>query len=111
MKTFKKVVRVIAYVLLLCFMVTELSGVAEVIAAERKINNSVQQESTVENKGNKKDKEKFEDDDVIFKHLDKENFKNGKHISRLEHEEKLNTYVFGNEDGSKTVYYMYENVK
>ena len=111
MKTFKKVVRVIAYVLLLCFMVTELSGVAEVIAAERKINNSVQQESTVENKGNKKNKEKFEDDDVIFKHLDKENFKNGKHISRLEHEEKLNTYVFGNEDGSKTVYYMYENVK
>ena len=60
MKTFKKVVRVIAYVLLLCFMVTELSGVAEVIAAERKINNSVQQESTVENKGNKKNKEKFE---------------------------------------------------
>ena len=101
----------IAYALLLCFMVTECSGVAEVIASERKINNSVHQESVVENKSNKKDQQEFEEDDVIFKHLDKENFKNGKHISRLENEEKLNTYVFKNEDGSKTVYYMYENVK
>ena len=59
------------------------------IASERKINNSVHQESVVENKNNKKDQQEFEEDDVIFKHLDKENFKNGKHISRLENEEKM----------------------
>lgn len=107
----KKIARVIAYALLLCLMVTEISGVAEIIAAERESQNSIYQESIDENKNVEKQKNVFEEDDVIFKHLDKENFKNGKHISRLENEEKLNTYVFKNEDGSQTVYYMYENVK
>ena len=111
MKTMKKIARVIAYALLLCLMVTEISGVAEIIAAERESQNSIYQESIDENKNVEKQKNVFEEDDVIFKHLDKENFKNGKHISRLENEEKLNTYVFKNEDGSQTVYYMYENVK
>ncbi|MGN1155388.1 MAG: RICIN domain-containing protein [Agathobacter sp.] len=111
MKTMKKIARVIAYALLLCLMVTEISGVAEIIAAEREGQNSIYQESIDENKNVEKQKDVFEEDDVIFKHLDKENFKNVKHISRLENEEKLNTYVFKNEDGSQTVYYMYENVK
>ena len=111
MKTIKKMARVIAYTLLLCLMVTQLASVAEVIAAERKTNNSNHHEIAVEDRDNKKGKEEFEINDIIFKHLDKENFKNGKHISRYEDEEKLNTYVFGNADGSKTVYYMYENVK
>ena len=74
------------------------------------MNHSVSQENIVEKENNEKE-EKLQVDDAIFKHLDKEHFINGKHISRLENEEKLNTYVFGNKDGSKTIYYMYENVK
>ena len=50
MKTMKKIARVIAYALLLCLMVTEISGVAEIIAAERESQNSIYQESIDENK-------------------------------------------------------------
>lgn len=51
------------------------------------------------------------EDSAMFQHIDKEVFDNADHTSRYMGEEKLNTYVFGNSDGTKTIYYMDENVK
>lgn len=47
----------------------------------------------------------------IFQHIDREEFETAGHTVRLEDLEELNTYVFQNSDGSRTVYYMEENVK
>ena len=47
----------------------------------------------------------------FFQHVDKKEFDKAKHKFRIESEEELNTYVFGNADGTQTVYYMNENVK
>ena len=98
--------RVVAMFLAMCIVLSGITIPENTLAAQ----------NDKEKQNNNKNAEQVQDswmqeDSVIFKHLDKENFKNGKHISRLENEEKLNTYVFKNEDGSKTIYYMYENVK
>ncbi len=93
--------RIVAILLVLCTILTGLV-IPETTQASssgnRKVNNRTEQQNIT-------------DDDKIFQHLDKEYFRNGKHIARYKDEEKLNTYVFGNEDGTRTVYYMYENVK
>lgn len=43
--------------------------------------------------------------------VDAEQFAQSDHIERLYHEERLDTYVYRNRDGSKSVYYMGQNVK
>lgn len=47
----------------------------------------------------------------MFRHIDRESFQRAGHVLRLPEEERLDTYVFQNRDGTKTVYYMGENVK
>jgi hypothetical protein len=47
----------------------------------------------------------------ILSYVDEEVFESGNHVLRLPEEETLSTYVFLNSDGTKTVYYMDENVK
>ena len=126
MKT-KKVTKKISFLLLLCFMVLELSSVAEVLAAERKdkhsgnhgvTDNNYEYEDdynyndVLENKNDRYEKEDMpSEDSPIFHHIDKDTVERRNHTSRFKEEEDLNTYVFGNEDGTKTIYYMYENVK
>lgn len=51
------------------------------------------------------------EDSGIFRYIDKDNFLQLEHVARLTEEETLNTYVFQNQDGTKSVYYMGENVK
>ena len=51
------------------------------------------------------------EDSGIFQYIDKEAFLSEKHIARLTEEETLNTYVFQNQDGTKSIYYLEENVK
>ena len=51
------------------------------------------------------------EESIIFEHIDKEVFDSSKHISRLYDEEKSNTYVFLNQDGTKSVYFLDEDVK
>ncbi len=65
-----------------------------------------------------KNKESHEDcfyteceEDGVFRHLDRESFGRADHVARLPEEEALNTYVFQNRDGTRSVYYMGENVK
>lgn len=47
----------------------------------------------------------------ILRHVDKDVFNAGDHVQRVPGEEELDTYVFRNGDGTKTVYYMDEPVK
>lgn len=51
------------------------------------------------------------DNSNISQFVDMEQFKQADHVARLRDEEKLNTYVFRNRDGSKSVYYMDQDVK
>lgn len=48
---------------------------------------------------------------TIFNYVDKASFMEAGHVERLPEEEDLNSYVFRNEDGSKTVYFLDEDVK
>ena len=50
-------------------------------------------------------------DCMISKYVNATAFNDAKHIKRLVNEEELDTYVFLNSDGTKSVYYMDENVK
>lgn len=50
-------------------------------------------------------------DTSILKYVDAEVFQSGNHIARLNAEETLSSYAFLNSDGSKTVYYLAEEVK
>lgn len=50
-------------------------------------------------------------DTKIFDYIDEETFSSNKHVKRLEEEETLSSYVFLNNDGTKTVYYTYQEVK
>ena len=50
-------------------------------------------------------------DSMILKYVDSARFDAAKHIQRLPELEDLNTYVFANADGTRTVYLMHENVK
>ncbi len=48
---------------------------------------------------------------MISEYVHAKDFNEASHVSRLVDEETLDTYVFLNSDGSKSVYYMDENVK
>ena len=50
-------------------------------------------------------------DSAVLKYVDEKAFASGKHVKRLADEEALDTYVFLNKDNTKSVYYMFENVK
>lgn len=47
----------------------------------------------------------------ILSHINEDVFWENKHVAKLLYEEDLNNYIFLNSDGSKTVYYMDEEVK
>lgn len=48
---------------------------------------------------------------MISKYVSADQFNKASHVKRLSAEEELDTYVFLNSDGTKSVYYMDENVK
>ena len=48
---------------------------------------------------------------MIAEYVNADDFNKSSHVSRLADEEKLDTYVFLNADGTKSVYYMDEKVK
>jgi len=50
-------------------------------------------------------------DSKILDYVNVESFKTSAHIARIEELEELNTYVFQNADGTRSVYLMNENVK
>lgn len=53
----------------------------------------------------------FLSDSKLKDYIDVEEFESNAFVARLEDEEDLNTYVFQNKDGTKTVYYLAEDVK
>ncbi|MBQ8165074.1 MAG: RICIN domain-containing protein [Clostridia bacterium] len=53
----------------------------------------------------------LKEDSLIMDYIDESTFVESKHVARLKDKEKLNTYVFLNNDGSESVYIMEKNVK
>lgn len=51
------------------------------------------------------------ENEAILQYVDQEAFRTSNHIRRLPEEETLDTYVYLNQDGTKSVYFMEENVK
>lgn len=50
-------------------------------------------------------------DSLVLNYIDKNEFANNRHIKRLASEECLNTYVFLNDNGTRTAYVLAENIK
>ena len=48
---------------------------------------------------------------IFFQFVDQAVFQANGHVARIPEEETLSTYVFRNSDGTKTVYYLPDNVK
>ena len=55
--------------------------------------------------------ETLAEDCKILQHVDEEAFTAADHAFRLPDLEELDTYVFQNQDGTRSIYYLYENVK
>ncbi len=55
--------------------------------------------------------ETLTEDCKILQYVDEEAFAAADHAFRLPYLEELDTYVFQNEDGTRSIYYLYENVK
>lgn len=51
------------------------------------------------------------ENEAILQYVDQDVFRASNHIKRLPQEETLDTYVYLNQDGTKSVYFMEENVK
>ena len=51
------------------------------------------------------------EESMILKYIDGSQFNAAKHVQRLTELEDLNTYVFANADGTRSIYMMHENVK
>mgnify|MGYP004654150515 CR=1 FL=1 len=51
------------------------------------------------------------EESMILKYVDSSQFNVAKHVQRLTELEDLNTYVFANADGTRSIYMMHENVK
>ncbi len=49
--------------------------------------------------------------EAILQHVDQDAFRASNHVRRLPEEETLDTFVYLNQDGTKSVYFMEENVK
>ena len=55
--------------------------------------------------------ETLTEDCKILQYVDEEAFEAADHAFRLPYLEELDTYVFQNQDGTRSIYYLYENVK
>lgn len=51
------------------------------------------------------------EESMILKYVDSSQFNAARHVQRLTELEDLNTYVFANADGTRSIYIMHENVK
>jgi hypothetical protein len=51
------------------------------------------------------------EESMILKYIDSSQFNAAKHVQRLTELEDLNTYVFANADGTRSIYMIHENVK
>lgn len=58
-----------------------------------------------------KESMEFMEDCKVLNYVDRADFLEKKHISRCEDSEDLNTYIFENSDGTRTLYMFDENVK
>lgn len=110
----------LAILLVLCFLVLNVSTiVASAVESDTVYDKSESAYEMLEATGSI-DKEQFSPlvlesldsaECMISKYVSADQFNEASHVERLYAEEELDTYVFLNSDGTKSVYYMDENVK
>ena len=91
-------IKLLSLLIALCLLLTSLPG----SAVEAKAVEAEATEDTVF---------QLDADCQILDYVHEEVFNQNDHVSRLKEEETLDTYVFLNSDGTKTVYYMNDAVK
>lgn len=112
MKT-TKFIKVICILCIICFFYSlQPHGLILVNATE--IGTPPDTVADTENESSTENQEtllQLEKDDTIFTHIDKSVFDQSNHVARLTEHESLDSYVFQNADGTKTVYHMDEAIK
>ena len=115
--------RIVSLLLLICLIVTTLTVPVSAKPERRddrlsRANETLQEESVHKEKHDDKEKDKEKgiksnkgQDNKMFHFIDKKDFDKMGHKNRRDDLESLNTYVFDNDDGTRTVYMMKENVK
>ena len=71
----------------------------------------VQEENAAPSVAETSQKESLTEDSKILDYVDSEQFLQADHVARLPQEETLDSYVFLNQDGTRSVYYMGRPVK
>ena len=96
--------------ILIYFLVIALlfnsQGIAEAFFSEDANISDIQREEKSEKK-----ERTVSDECSILKYVHETEFEKGNHVIRLEEAEELYSYVFQNEDGTRTAYFLDENVK
>lgn len=104
--------KAVSLLLAISLLVPLFPGTVPVIAAEADIAAAPVTEAAAKSTAQPENSVfQLDADCQILTYVDEAVFRKGSHIARLPAEETLSSYVFLNEDGSRTVYYMDEAVK
>ncbi|MBR6697109.1 MAG: Ig-like domain-containing protein [Lachnospiraceae bacterium] len=109
----KKTQRLVALLLVLSLLIPLMNYYKQSVKADSTKTTTTTTSSTIGEISATDEVELVEDftNSPVLKYVNAESFVKNNHVKRLKDEEELNTYMFKNADGTKTMYMMYENVK
>ncbi|MBE5963954.1 MAG: hypothetical protein E7252_03310 [Lachnospira sp.] len=109
----KKTQRLVALLLVLSLLIPLINYYKQSVKADSTKTTTTTTSSTIGEISATDEVELVEDftNSPVLKYVNTESFAKNNHVKRLRDEEELNTYMFKNADGTKTMYMMYENVK
>ena len=109
----KKTQRKVALILVLSLLIPLMNYQKQSVKADSTKTTTTTTSSTIGEISATDEVELVEDftNSPVLKYVNAESFVKNNHVKRLKDEEELNTYMFKNADGTKTMYMMYENVK
>ncbi|MBE5963868.1 MAG: hypothetical protein E7252_02870 [Lachnospira sp.] len=109
----KKTQRLVALLLVLSLLIPLINYYKQSVKADSTKTTTTTTSSTIGEISATDEVELVEDftNSPVLKYVNAESFVKNNHVKRIKDEEELNTYMFKNADGTKTMYMMYENVK
>lgn len=110
----KSVERLLSFLIVMCLLATALTSLAANAVNDLSDSSTAPAEIPVAENiiiEPEQNTQLLEADSQLLRYVDQKAFNERNHIQRLPEEEDLCTYVFLNQDGSRTVYYMDEPVK
>ncbi|MBE5964299.1 MAG: hypothetical protein E7252_05110 [Lachnospira sp.] len=109
----KKTQRKVALILVISLLIPLMNYYKQSVKADSTKTTTTTTSSTIGEISATDEVELVEDftNSPVLKYVNAESFVKNNHVKRLKDEEELNTYMFKNADGTKTMYMMYENVK